>query len=173
MDTSTTIMLVIVIVLIIAMFVTSYLKRKRYNNELNTMRNELKNGDRVMTDTGVVGELVDSYEEDGYKYFVLKSGKDKNVGYFAVHANAIYYVFGKEELANQNKQSKKEVQATNDVQTTDLENETSETENSSTENLTEQESSQEKATATTTNKAKQTSKNSNTKSKKSTKKSKK
>ena len=61
------------------------------------MREELKAGDKVMTDTGVVGEVVDSYVEDEYKYFVLKSGKGDKVGYFTVHANAIYYVYGKEE----------------------------------------------------------------------------
>lgn len=91
------ILLIILIVLVVALFVVSYMKKKKYNAELSQMRSELKVGDKVMTDTGVVGEVVDSYIEDDYKYFVLKSGKGVNVGYFTVHANAIYYVFGKEE----------------------------------------------------------------------------
>ncbi len=90
-------LLVILIVLVVVLFVVSYMRKKKFNNELGAMRQELKVGDKVMTDTGVVGEVVDAYTEDEYKYFVLKSGKDKNVGYFTVHANAIYYVFGKEE----------------------------------------------------------------------------
>lgn len=94
--------LIVLIVLVIALFVTSYLRRKRYNNELGQMREELKIGDKVMTDTGVVGEVVDSFEEEGYKYFVLKSGRGNNVGFFTVHANAVYYVFGKEEPQKQN-----------------------------------------------------------------------
>ena len=89
-------LLVILIVLVVALFVISYMKRKKFNAELGQMRQDLKKGDKVMTDTGVVGEVVDSYEEDEYKYFVLKSGKGDNVGYFTVHGNAIYYVFGKE-----------------------------------------------------------------------------
>ncbi|MBR2969481.1 MAG: preprotein translocase subunit YajC [Clostridia bacterium] len=90
------ILMVVLLVLVIALFVISYLKKRKYNSNLNQLRDELKNGDKVMTDSGVVGEVVDSYEEDGYKYFVLKSGKDDKVGYYAVHANAIYYVFGKD-----------------------------------------------------------------------------
>lgn len=94
--------LIVLIVLVIALFVTSYVRRKKYNNELGQMREELKVGDKVMTDTGVVGEVVDSFEEEGYKYFVLKSGRGNNVGFFTVHANAVYYVFGKEEPQKQN-----------------------------------------------------------------------
>ena len=93
--------LIILCILVVVLFVMSYLKRKKYNNQLGEMRNELKIGDKVMTDTGVVGEVVDSYMEEEYKYFVLKSGKGSNVGYFTVHANAIYYVFGKD---NQNQE---------------------------------------------------------------------
>lgn len=97
------ILLVVLIVLVVALFLMSYFRKKKFNNELGQMRNELKVGDKVMTDTGVVGEVVDSYVEDEYKYFVLKTGKDKNIGYFTVHANAIYYVFGKEEANAQEK----------------------------------------------------------------------
>lgn len=97
------ILLIVLIVLVVALFLMSYFKKKKFNSELGQMRDELKVGDRVMTDTGVVGEVVDSYVEDEYKYFVLKTGKDKNIGYFTVHANAIYYVFGKEETKAQEK----------------------------------------------------------------------
>lgn len=91
------ILLVVLVVLLVAMFVMSYVRKKKYNEGLSSMREELKKGDKVMTDSGIVGEVVDSYTEEEYKYFVLKSGKGNNVGYFSVHANAIYYVFGKDE----------------------------------------------------------------------------
>jgi len=97
------ILLVVLIVLVVALFVISYMKKKKFNTELGQMREDLKVGDKVMTDAGVVGEVVDSYVEEEYKYFVLKTGKDKNIGYFTVHANAIYYVFGKEEAQKQEK----------------------------------------------------------------------
>ena len=95
------ILLVVLVVLLVAMFVMSYIRRKKYNQGLSSMREELKKGDKVMTDSGIVGEVVDSYTEEEYKYFVLKSGKGNNVGYFSVHANAIYYVYGKDEPKTQ------------------------------------------------------------------------
>ena len=97
------ILLVVLLVLVVALFVLSYFKKKKFNTELGSMREELKPGDKVMTDTGVVGEVVESYTEDEYKYFVLKTGHGEHTGYFTVHANAIYYVFGKEDQQNQTK----------------------------------------------------------------------
>ena len=91
------ILLVVLVVMLIAMFVLSYMRKKKYNQGLNTMREELKIGDKVMTDSGIVGEIVDSYTEEEYKYYVLKSGFKDKFGYYSVHANAVYYVFGKEE----------------------------------------------------------------------------
>ena len=97
------ILLVVLIALVAALFAFNFLKRKKFNSELKTLREELKPGDKVMTDSGVVGEVVESYVEDEYTYFVLKSGKGSNVGYYTVHGNAIYYVFGKEEKKDDKK----------------------------------------------------------------------
>ena len=97
------VLLLVLLVLVVALFVLSYFKKKKFNTELGSMREELKPGDKVMTDTGVVGEVVESFQEDEYKYFVLKTGRGEHTGYFTVHANAIYYVFGKEDQQNQTK----------------------------------------------------------------------
>ena len=117
------ILLVVLVVLLVAMFVMSYMRRKKYNQGLSSMREELKKGDKVMTDSGIVGEVVDSYTEEEYKYFVLKSGKGDKVGYFSVHANAIYYVYGKDEPKTQLAQTKvkeKEDKKVEDVIVEDL-----------------------------------------------------
>lgn len=95
------IIVVILIVLVVALFGVSYVRKKKYNTELGAMREELKKGDKVLTDSGIVGEVVDSFTEDEYKYFVLKSGKGEHVGYYTVHANAIYYVYGKEDKSQE------------------------------------------------------------------------
>lgn len=97
------ILLVVLLILVVALFVLSYFKKKKFNSELGSMRDDLKPGDKVMTDTGVVGEVVEAFTEDEYKYFVLKTGRGEHTGYFTVHANAIYYVFGKEDQQNQAK----------------------------------------------------------------------
>ncbi len=98
------ILVIVLVVLLVALFVISGMKKKKFNAELGQMREDLKPGDKVMTDSGIVGEVVSSFVEEEYKYFVLKSGKGENTGYFTVHGNAIYYVFGKEQ-----KQAEKKV----------------------------------------------------------------
>lgn len=95
---------IILIVLLVALFVVNFMKKKKFNTEMGQMREELKNGDKVMTDSGIVGEVIDSYVEEEYKYFVLKTGKGSNVGYVTVHGNSIIYVYGKEQ-----KQAEKKV----------------------------------------------------------------
>ena len=111
------IILVVLLVLVVALFLLSYFKKKKFNTELGSMRQDLKPGDKVMTDTGVVGEVVEGYTEDEYKYFVLKTGRGEHTGYFTVHANAIYYVFDKEQKPEEKKvvvvkpQQKAEVKA--------------------------------------------------------------
>lgn len=144
--------LIVLIVLVIALFVTSYVRRKKYNNELGQMREELKVGDKVMTDTGVVGEVVDSFEEEGYKYFVLKSGRGNNVGFFTVHANAVYYVFGKEEPQKQNMANvKKEKNKAEKAETAPIEEKPSEV----SEQAAEQQAETESKTATIDTKTEQ------------------
>lgn len=92
------VLILILIVLLVALFTISFLKKKKFNAEMGQLREELKTGDKVMTDSGIVGEVVESFVEEEYKYFVLKSGKGDNTGYFTVHGNAIYYVFGKDTV---------------------------------------------------------------------------
>ncbi len=108
------VLIVILVVLVVALFVFSYMRKKKFNSELGQMRADLKIGDRVMTDTGVVGEVVDSYTEENYKYFVLKTGRGNNIGYFSVHANAIYYVFDKEPAKKENFNAKQKKDETTD-----------------------------------------------------------
>ena len=97
------ILVVVLTILLVALFAMSYFKRRKFNTEMSQMREDIKVGDKVMTDSGVVGEVVETYSEEEYKYFVLKSGKGDNTGYFTVHANAVYYVFGKEDTRTDKK----------------------------------------------------------------------
>ena len=95
MDITSIIMLVILLFLVVLM-VLGYLKRKKFNTNLLAMRENLKVGDKVMTDTGVVGEIVDKRQEGEFNFVTLKTGADKHVGYMEIHVNSVYYVFGKD-----------------------------------------------------------------------------
>ena len=88
-------MLAILFFLVLLM-IFGYAKRRRYNNQLQTIRDNIKKGDKVMTDTGVVGEIVDISTEGEHSYFTIKSGTAKQFGFIKVHSNAVYYVFDKE-----------------------------------------------------------------------------
>ena len=96
MDFSTILMIVILLFLV-ALMVMGYLKRRKYATQLQQLRDDVKVGDKVMTDTGVVGEIVDVATEGEHKYFTIKPGTDDKFGYVKVHANAVYYVFDKNE----------------------------------------------------------------------------
>lgn len=156
------ILLIVLCVLLIAMFAMSYAKKKKYNEGLSTMREELKKGDKVMTDSGIVGEIVDSYVEEEYKYFVIKSGKGNNVSFFSVHANAIFYVFGKEETKLTTSKAKAKTSA--NAKNTDAEpvNENKKVENLVTDQLVEEnnkvETNQKPETKTKQNKSNKKSK---------------
>ena len=81
----------------VVLMVLGYMKRRKFNTQVQELRDNVKVGDKVMTDTGVVGEIVDVSTEGEHKYFTIKSGTAKNFGYIKVHANAVYYVFDKNE----------------------------------------------------------------------------
>ena len=77
--------------------ILGYAKRRKFNTQLQDLRDNVKVGSKVMTDTGVVGEVAAITTEGEHKYFTLKTGTKDKFGYLQVHANAVYYVFDKEE----------------------------------------------------------------------------
>lgn len=104
MDVSTIIMLVVLIFLV-GLMALGYLRRKKFNDKLMQMRSQLKIGDKVMTDTGVVGEVVDKRTDGEFSFVTIKTGTEDHVGYMEIHENAVYYTFNKDgdpEYAGQN-----------------------------------------------------------------------
>lgn len=88
-----TLLMVVILAFLVVLMVFGYLKRRKFGTQLQSMRDNIKKGDRVMTDTGVVGEILDITVEGEHKYFTIKTGSGKNVGYMQIHSNAVYYVF--------------------------------------------------------------------------------
>ena len=95
MNVESLLMLGILLFLVVLM-VLGYLKRRKFNTQLQELRDNIKVGDKVMTDTGVMGEVIEASTEGEHKYFVIKSGTETNFGYIKVHANAVYYIFDSE-----------------------------------------------------------------------------
>ena len=125
MDVSTIIMLVVLLFLVVLM-VLSHLRRKKFTDKLMQMRSELKIGDKVMTDTGVVGEVVDKRVDGEFNFVTIKTGTENHVGYMEIHENAVYYTFNKEgepEYAGQNLEDAEETKSveTKPAETTSVE----------------------------------------------------
>ena len=91
------VLMLAILAFLVVLMVLGYMKRRKFNTQLQDLRDNIKKGDKVMTDTGVVGEIAEVETEGEHKYFVIKSGTDDKFGYVKVHANAIYYVFNNEE----------------------------------------------------------------------------
>ena len=91
------ILMLAILAFLVVLMVLGYTKRRRFNTQLQDLRDNIKVGDKVMTDTGVVGEIVEVSTEGEHKYFVIKSGTETNFGFVKVHANAVYYVFNNDE----------------------------------------------------------------------------
>ena len=111
MDISSIILLVVLLFLVVLM-VLGYMRRKKFNEQLMNMRSELKVGDKIMTDTGVIGEVISKRVEGEFDFVTIKTGSGEHVGYMEVHANSIYYTFNKDGEANfagQNEEVESEV----------------------------------------------------------------
>jgi len=91
------IVMIAILVFLAVLMVLGYMKRRKFNTQLQDVRDNIKVGDKVMTDTGVVGEIVDVATEGEHKYFTIKSGTETQFGFIKVHANAVYYVFDKDK----------------------------------------------------------------------------
>lgn len=94
-EASNIIMLAVLLFLVVLM-VLGYMRRNKYSKNLMAMRAELKVGDKIMTDTGIVGEIVDKRSDGEYNFVTIKTGNGEHVGYMEIYENSIYYVFGKD-----------------------------------------------------------------------------
>lgn len=90
--------MIAILVFLVLLMVLGTMRNRKFNSKLQDMRNDISVGARVMTDTGIAGEVVDISTEDEQKYLTLKSGTGKNVGFIKVHVNSIYYVFEDNKL---------------------------------------------------------------------------
>ena len=90
------ILMLAILAFLVVLMILGYAKRRKFNTQLQDLRDNVKVGSKVMTDTGVVGEVAAITTEGEHKYFTLKTGTKDKFGYLQVHANAVYYVFDKE-----------------------------------------------------------------------------
>lgn len=88
----------VLLALIIVMYVVSFTRRKKYNNQIQDMVNSLKPGDKVKTYSGFYGTIVSIKETTDGKVVLLEMGEGSKVSYTTVDVNAIYGIDAKEDV---------------------------------------------------------------------------
>lgn len=99
------IIMLLVLLCLVALLVFGQFKRKKVDARLAQMRTDLKEGDKVMTDTGIMGVVVSKRTQDEINLVTIKTGEGEHVGYMEIHEAAIYYTFNKDgepDFAGQN-----------------------------------------------------------------------
>lgn len=96
-----TILLGILVVLMIVYLIFGTINRKKQQEQTMKMMNELKAGDKVVTNAGVYGTIVSMRETNMGRVVVLKTGSDdneKNASYITINASVILGIDKKEDL---------------------------------------------------------------------------
>lgn len=82
--------LIICVVLLVAMVVVYLLRKKRYNDQMDSMQSNLKVGDVIVTYSGIVGKIIDIKTNQNGKFFTIETGEGNHLGYVKVDSRSIY-----------------------------------------------------------------------------------
>ena len=91
----------ILVIIAILYLVFGMKNRKKQQEEAVKMLNELKKGDKVVTNAGIYGEIVSLRETNMGKVVIIKTGDDedsKKASYITVNASVILGIDKKEDL---------------------------------------------------------------------------
>lgn len=102
------VIVIVLLAVLVLLLVLSYFRKKKYNEEVEKMQNEVKKNDKIMTYSGIIGTVVDIFEEDGVKQLVIKTGHKTNVGFIQVDIKAVYGVVGLKDAPRAEKVEKTE-----------------------------------------------------------------
>ncbi|MGI5842266.1 MAG: preprotein translocase subunit YajC [Christensenellales bacterium] len=86
-------LLAVLLALIIIYPVFSAYKNKKESEKLKQLTDDLKVGEKVLTTSGVYGEIIAITPQEQGKLVTLKTGDEDHVGYISVDILAIYTVF--------------------------------------------------------------------------------
>ncbi len=89
--------IVLLIGLLVAYVAFGFVNRKKQQEQAMKMLNELKKGDKVVTNAGIYGEIVDMKETNMGKVVTIKTGEDKPC-YITLNASVILGIDTKEDL---------------------------------------------------------------------------
>lgn len=88
----------LLIVALIAYMVVMIFMRKKSDSKVVELQNALKVGDKVVTNSGIYGEIVSMQETTVGKVAVIKTGEGKDISFITVHSSVIYGIDEKQEV---------------------------------------------------------------------------
>ena len=97
-SSSTWIIMIVLLVVLVVMYIFSYIKRKKYNQETVAMIEALKPGDKVKTYSGIYGTIVSIRETTDGKVITIETGDDKNKSFVTIDSSVIYCMDKKQDV---------------------------------------------------------------------------
>lgn len=92
------IVLGVLIVLMVVYLVFANINRKKNQDQAMKMLNDLKTGDKIVTNAGIYGEIVSQKETNMGKIVVIKTGEEGRESYLTINASVILGIDTKEDL---------------------------------------------------------------------------
>lgn len=89
---------IIIAVLLLMFVVLSFVRRKRETQQRNDMVNEFKTGTKIVTTSGIYGEIKSITETTDGKVVVIETGEGNNKTTMTIHINAIMTVDKKKPI---------------------------------------------------------------------------
>lgn len=95
------VLLGLILVLIILYPVFMVFKNKKEKEKFDQLSSGLKVGEKVLTSSGVYGEIVSITDERQGKLVVLKTGDETHPGFITVDVLAIYTILREEQIVSE------------------------------------------------------------------------
>lgn len=114
----------ILLVLCVVLFVLYYFRNKKYQQNAETMSNNLKKGDKVKTYSGVYGTIIEIVQTDDGKVVTIETGNDKHKSYVSYDIRAVYAINEPEKPVEPVEQKEEKTEVVSEVVETKTEEET-------------------------------------------------
>ena len=114
----------ILLVLCVVLFVLYYFRNKKYQQNAETMSNNLKKGDKVKTYSGVYGTIVEIVQTDDGKVVTIETGNDKHKSYVSYDIRAVYAINEPEKPVEPVEQKEEKTEVVSEVVEAKTEEET-------------------------------------------------
>ena len=86
---------IVLAVVLVVLYVVSFIRRRKYNQQVSETLSNLKAGDKVKTYSGFYGTIISIKETTDGKVVLLETGEGKYKSYTEVDINAVYGVDNK------------------------------------------------------------------------------